>query len=248
MKKHCTTLITLALLVPQLMFPACRKSESKRAQSAPEAHQQEMVKKSFAESKKVIAAKVNGEPITMFALLREMNAIVPQYLAQGRQRTPELDAKVRNDALNGLILQTLGAQEARQRGIKVTPEIIDGEMKKIKASKGSEDAFQTYLADSGLTEELLRSSIENDMLFERIAAQEVDAKITVTDAALRERYAREKAGLKDASHRQMTFESAKGMLEQKIRTEAAENKMREWTRSLREKARIELVEQKQKKS
>jgi len=45
--------------------------------------------------------------------LREMNATAPQYLAKGQQRTPELDEKVRHDALNGLILRMLGVQEAK---------------------------------------------------------------------------------------------------------------------------------------
>ena len=148
-----------------------------------------------------------------------MNATAPQYLAKGQQRTPELDEKVRNDALDILIFQELAVQEAKKRGMKVKPEVIDGAVKKIKADKGSE-AFQTYLAENGLTEDELRKTIEQDALFEMIAAQEIDVKITVTDAALRERYKKEKAGMKDAAHGQMTFEAAKGMLEQRIRAEA----------------------------
>jgi hypothetical protein len=79
-----------------------------------------------------------------------------------------------------------------------------------------------------------------------IAAQEVDAKITVTDADLRERYKKDKAGLKDPSHKQMTFEAAKGLLEQKVRAEAGEKRMREWEKELRKNARIEIIEQKKK--
>jgi len=247
MRKSTIAAITTVLLISQVIFSACKKSESARAKTAPEAHQQAMLNKYFEESKKAIAAKVNGETITMFSLLREMNAIAPQYLAKGQQKTHELDEKVRNDALNGLILQTLGVQEARKRGMKVTPDTIDSEIKKIKASRGS-DGYRAYLANNGLTEDLLRKTIEEDALFEMIAAQEVDAKITVTGAALRERYKKEKAGLKDASHRQMTFEAAKEVLEQKIRAEAAESKMREWTKDLRKNARIEIVEQKKRQS
>jgi hypothetical protein len=172
-----------------------------------------------------------------------MNALAPQYLADGRQAKPEFNEKIRRDALNILITQELAVQEARKRGMKVTPETIDREIKKVKTETGSEEAFQAYLDKNGLTEQELRKLIEQDALFEMIATQEVDAKITVTDAALRARYKREKAGLKDAAHRQMTFEAAKGLLEQKIRDEAAEKKMREWEKELRKNARIEILEQ-----
>jgi len=63
---------------------------------------------------------------------------------------------------------------------------------------------------------------------------------------LRERYNREKTGLKDSAHRKMTFEDSKGLIEQKIRAEAGAKKMREWETRLKKNARIEIVEQKQK--
>jgi hypothetical protein len=241
MKKHALLTMILVVAVSHLMLFSCKKTET--AGAPPDAHRNEMLKRSFEESKKVIAAKVNGEAITLFALLREMNAIAPQYLSQGRQRTPALDNKIRNDALNNVIIQALAVQEARKRGMKVNPDVIDGELKKIKANAGSPAAFQEYLDNNGLTEDELRQTVEQDALFELIATQEVDAKITVTDAALRERYNREKAGLKDSSHRQMTFEQAKPLLEQRVRAEAAEKRMRQWEKELRKNARIEIVKQ-----
>ena len=229
------------------MVAACKKKESTNTAFSPEAHQQELLKKSFELSRKDIVAKVNGEEITMFSVLREMNQITPQYLKSGQQKTPELYEKIKADALNILIFQSLAVQEAEKRGIKVKPEVIDGEIKKIRTSKGTEDAYQQYLAGQGLTENELRKSIEQDILFEMIATQEVDAKTTVavTDAVLRERYKREKTGLKDTAHRKMSFEAAKGMLEQKIRAEAGEKRMQEWEKELRDKAQIEIMKQKQ---
>ena len=246
MRKSTITAIIMVLLLPQLMLSACKRSETTSGKTSPEAHQKEMVKKSFEESKKVTAAKVNGEAITVFALLREMNAIAPQYMAAGAQKTPELDEKIRADALNTLIFQEMAVQEARKRGMKVSPEVIDREMENIKAKTGPGDAFQEFLARNGLTEKELRKTIEQDALFEMIAAQEIDAKITITDAALRERYKKEKAGLKDPAHRKMTFEESRGMLEQKARAEAAEKRMREWEKELKKNARIEIIEHKPK--
>jgi hypothetical protein len=244
MRTNTLTAIIMVLLVPQLLLSACKKSETTSAKASPDAHQKEMVKKSFEESKKVAAAKVNGETITVFALLREMNAIASQYVAAGTQRTPALDEKIRTDALNTLIFQEMAVQEARKRGMKVNPEVIDREMENIKAKTGSGDAFLEYLAKNGFTEKELRKTIEQDALFEMIAAQEVDAKIAITDAALRERYKKEKSRMKDPAHRKLTFEEARGMLEQKANAEASEKRMREWEKELKKNARIEIIEHK----
>jgi hypothetical protein len=247
MRARTIRTVIIILLISQTALVACKKTETtgiKTPQGSPEAHQQAMVMKSFEESKKVLAAKVNNEPITMFSLLREMNAIAPQYLAQGQKRTPELDAKIRKDALNTLIIQELAVQEARKRGMKVQPDLIENSIKKMKADARSEDAYQKELAAQGMNEDELRRSIEQDSLFELIAVQEIDAKIKVSDQELRKRYAKEKAGLKDAAHRQMTFEEAKAMLEQRSKAEAAEKRMREWEKELKRTARIEIMEQK----
>jgi len=244
--------IMVALLLPFALV-SCKKADtpgSGQKQMSPEKaqeHVQEQLNRSMEASKKIAAAKVNGEAISMFSLLREMNMIGSQYLKTGQERTPELDAKVRSDALNILIFQELAVQEAKKRGMKVTPELIDNTIKKIKAEAKTEDAYQKHLANQGLTEKELRKSIEEGNLFELIAAQEIDAKIKVSDQELKKRYAREKAGMKkDAAHGKMTFEQAKPMLEQKIRDEAAEKRMREWEKELKKTAQIEIIEQKPK--
>lgn len=247
MKKSALIAVLMVFVISQFTLSACKKAKTD-AKTAPEAHMKEMVQRSFQESKKVIAVKVNGEPITMFALLREMNTIGPQYLTRGAKKTPELDEKVRKDALNNLIFLELAVQEAKKRGMKVKPETIEEHIRKVKTESGSDDAFRQYLASNNLTEDEFRKTIEQDALFELIASQEVDGKIKVTDAALRERYKKEKAGLKDADHKQMTFEASKGMIEQKVRTEAAEKRMRAWEQELKKNAKIEIIEKKLKLS
>lgn len=70
------------------------------AKVSPEAHQMEMVQKNSEESKQIITAKVRGNDITQFSVLREMNSISRQYLTPGHPATPEIVAKIRKDALN----------------------------------------------------------------------------------------------------------------------------------------------------
>ncbi len=243
------TAVVLALLLVQFMLAGCKKTETavttaSLTEQEAARHQDEMIKQSLEDSKKMVAAKVNGEPITMFFVLREMNAIVPQYLKQGQQRTPEIDKKVRADALNDLIFETLAVQEARKRGMTVKPEAIDAEIR----NDGSDQSLKKYLADSGLADADFRKGIEQDLLFEMIAGQEIDAKIKVTEAALRERYRKEKAQWKtaDAAHKQMTFEQARALIEQKVREEEGEKRMRQWEMDLRKNATIEIADTKQK--
>jgi hypothetical protein len=238
------TVIIIAVAASPLVFLACKGSQSPEKKSTPaQAHEQAMVKKSFEESKKAVAARVNGAVITMFALLREMNAIAPQYAAGGQAPSPDLNAKIRGDALSVLIFQALAVQEAGKRGMKVPPETIDREVEKVRQSAGPGDAYQEYLSNNGLTEAELRRSIERDALFELIALHEVDAKITVTDAMVRDIYAKHKAQFvtSDAARRQMTFEEARGRLEQLAKEQASEKRMRAWEQELRKNARIEIV-------
>jgi len=247
--RRSTLSLAIMVLTTFLLFYACKKTEPTSARMMPEQHQMEQLKKSFEDSKKVIVAKVNGDPITMFTLLREMNVIAEQYIKPGQQRTPEIDSKVKTAALNDLIFQELAIQEARKGGMTVNAEVINGEINNIKAKEGDEKSFQGYLAMNGLSEEELRQMIERDQLFEMIATKEVDAKIRITDAALRERYKKEKSHLmtKNAAHKQMTYEEARGMLEQGLRAEAGVKRMREWQKELRKNAKIEIMEQNQQK-
>jgi hypothetical protein len=243
MRTGTMTAAIMIVVIFTLMLPSCKRTET--AKPGPASPEQERLKRSFKESKKAHAALVNGEAITMFSLLREMNTIAPHYVTGGQQPSAELNVKISHDALNVLVFQELAVQEAKKRGMKAAPDIIEREIARIKANAGSETAFQKYLGDNGLSESELRQVIAHDALFEMIAAREVDARITVTQEELRERYNKEKSGLKDAAHRQMTFEEAKGLLEQRIRTEAGEKRMREWEKELRKNARIEIVGQTQ---
>jgi hypothetical protein len=245
MKKGIMLVVLAACTISLIAFSGCKKEGKTDAHKAPGEHMKEMVQRSFEESKKVIAVKVNGEPVTMFALLREMNVIGPQYLASGAKKSDELDRKVRADALRNVIFQTLAVQEAKKRGLQVKPEVLDQNVKKAKEGFGSDEAYRKYLAETGMTEEDFRKIVEQDTLFEMIAAQEVDAKISVPEAAVRQRYNKEKASLpKDSSHKQITYEAAKGMIEQKLKAEAGEKRMRAWEQELRKNAKVEIVDKK----
>ena len=248
MGKRATTAVILAVLFLQTAFIGCKKTEqpAPRSRLVGGEHVEQMVRKSLEEAKKSVAATVNSVPITQFAILREMSMIAPQYAGSGQEPTPEQRAKIRSDALENLIFRELGVQEAKKRGMHVKQETIDAAIKSVIAKEGSPEAYRKYLEYNGQTEAELREQIEQDALFDLIAAQEVNAKIKITDAELRKRYDEGKSGLKDPAHKQLTFEAAKGMLEQRLRAEATEKRLHAWEKELKKNAKIEILEKKQK--
>ncbi len=240
MKRSMRAAALIIILAPGMFLCSCKKTDTGPRQQ-PE--QEARLQQSFAASKQAVAARVNGAAVSMFTLLREMNAIAPQYLAREQQRTPAIDERIRKDALNNVIVQELAVQEAKKQGLTVKPEAVAAELRKMKAAPG----YEATLAQSGMTEDELSRTIERDLLFELIAAREVDQKVTVTEADLRKRYQKEKPGLLDKNHQALTFEAARGVLEEKVRAEKAEQRMRAWEQELKKNATIEIIADKQKR-
>jgi hypothetical protein len=219
-----------------------------------QAIQQEKIKKGIKESQNIVIATVNGAALTMFDLVREMNAIAPKYVAAGQPTTPEITAKVKKEALNNLIFKELAVQEAIKEGMKVKPEAVEDVINKVRAQAGSEEAYKKYLEERNLSEEALKKTIERSHILEMITAREVFDKIEVDEKTLRHAYEKEKASFmtKENPPRQMSFEEAKGFIERRIKAEEGAKRIGEWNNKLREKSQIKVmldeVEQKPKEN
>ncbi len=181
MRKLCVHLINVFVgaTIAFALF-SCAHESSGRGDMAisPEQHQKILgeYQKGVEESKRIVIARVNGVEITLQNLLDRMNQIAPNFIPRGHQRTPEIDLRVKQEALDVLIFRELAVQEAVRRGLQVPPGKIDGTLNKIKERLGSEDAFNKSLSMTGETEESLRKGIEKNMLFEMIAKQEIFRK------------------------------------------------------------------------
>jgi hypothetical protein len=253
------TLIAVAMLLPLL---SCNKKEDvpksiavkEEQKMMPEQIKQaEEIKKGIGESKNVVVSRVNGADITMYDLVKEMNAIVPKYAAAGQPTTPEITAQVKKEALDKLIFRELAVQEAIKEGMKVKPEAIEDVINRVKAQTGSEEAYKKYLEERNLNEDALKKTIARSHLFEMITAKQIFDKIKVDDKVLRDTYEKNKAAFitKDNPSRQMSFEEAKGFIERKIKSERGQKRIAQWNNELRKEAKIEVmldeVQQKLKK-
>jgi hypothetical protein len=199
----------------------------------------EAYRKSIEKTQGITVAKVNGVNIAMSDLITEMNEVAPSYLKPGEERNPDIDKKVRDEALENLIRDTLVYQEAKRQGIKVPPKMVDEELKKIKAGMKSEEAYTEHLSRSGVTEKDVKENIARDLIFRMVFQKEVLDKVKVARELVRQTYEREKASYKGPSG-QMSFEEARPLIEQKLMTEAVQKREDAWIKGLKKNARIEI--------
>jgi hypothetical protein len=216
-----------------------QKKEPSNRTAEPSRIAEERLKR-FEESKKMIEAKVNGVPISRFDLVEEMNAVAPQYMKPGQKRDIKTDEKIRKEALDRLIYRELAVQAAKKQGMKAPAEAIAEELKKIRAERKTEDAFRQNLSKSGITEEDLKRRIERNILVEMITEKEIFGKATVDLDKAKKVYEKRRESFKRPSG-PMTFEEARPLIENELKTAAVQEREDAWVEELRKGARIEIV-------
>lgn len=103
-----------------------------------------------------IVAKVNGDVISKDEFYQEM------VKAGGKQ------------LLERLIDQKLIQQAADEKGVKVTDKQVNEKLDEMKEQFGGEAAFQMYLAQFGMTEDLIKQDVRNQLLIEGILGPEIE--------------------------------------------------------------------------
>ncbi len=130
-----------------------------------------------------IVARVNGTPITSWALKEEFNRRIP---LAGYHVTvnPERIKQVQREALEYLIHQELIYQEALRQGMIVDQSKVNEKWQEILSRFPSPQRFKEVLQHNQLTEEVLRKMLEKQALTETMIDQEINAKATVSDQDL----------------------------------------------------------------
>jgi parvulin-like peptidyl-prolyl isomerase len=128
------------------------------------------------------AAQVNGKKITY----QELNG---EFLARTRvpfdkvQDDPQAQ-RARKDLLQQLIDGELVLEQAERQKLTVTPQVVDEQVKSIRARFPSDEAFKQALGASGLTVEGLKTNIKKGMLRQQILNKEVLEKVSVSPKEL----------------------------------------------------------------
>jgi len=234
-------IITLTILcVFTVAGISCNRDKAAPKLSPEQAKMAEANKRSIEASKKTTVAKVNGAVVTMYELVREMNEIAPQYIKPGQEKDPQVDEKVKKEALDRLIYRELAVQEALREGMKVGPETIEGGLKKVKADLKSEDAYREKLTKSGITEEELKKQIERNILVEMVTEREIFGKVKIDPEQVKKMYAKKRASYRGPAG-QMSFEEARPLIEEELMKPAVNEREDEWVDGLRKAAKIEIT-------
>jgi len=134
-----------------------------------------------------VAATVNGAEVTVAALDAEVAKLKlqsPYLFGEGSGIT---EVEIREALLDELINRELLTQKAKELGIEVSDEEIDGEMETIKGNYGSEEEFIAALEGAGFTLDTAREQVRWQLVNEFILLT-LDEETAVTDAEVRAYY------------------------------------------------------------
>lgn len=123
----------------------------------------------FGCTDKNVAAKVNGEVITVDELNKQVEQLKAQYpdMFEGSDGEGRLiDFKQR--ILDNLIDQMLLTQDAEARDIKIGDEQIKTQVDQLRAGFESEEQFASALKSAGMTEESLNTQVREQLLTQKI--------------------------------------------------------------------------------
>ena len=117
-----------------------------------------------AEDPDAVVASVNGASITagQVTQLAQTNKI--RLRAQGMNLPDGADQELMRGALQMLIDGELMIQQAHKEGIELPTEEIEAEFQAARAQFASDEEFEKYLRDAGMTKEDVREEAERRVL------------------------------------------------------------------------------------
>jgi peptidyl-prolyl cis-trans isomerase SurA len=136
-----------------------------------------------------IAAIVNDEVVT----LNEINREAQPFIREAEKQAPLDDtarSQIRRSALERVVEKKLVEQKIKELNIKVTDEEIRQAIDDVKKQNNipSQEAFVAALASQGLSYELYRTQLQEQIEKLKLVSVEVRAKIHVSETELREFY------------------------------------------------------------
>jgi peptidyl-prolyl cis-trans isomerase C len=138
-----------------------------------------------------VVATVNGHPIKKEILLQGAQVVQVRLAQAGRP--PTTSAAFYRTVLNELITITLLQQDAKAQGITADEQEVQRRIDARKRAFPSEDAYQKALAQSGISEEVLRQQSRDQLSVQKYVETRLAPNVTVSDQEAREFYEKNKA-------------------------------------------------------
>ncbi|MBW2055441.1 MAG: peptidylprolyl isomerase, partial [Deltaproteobacteria bacterium] len=133
-------------------------------------------------------AVVNGVVIAKVDFDRKLHQVKQHMLRQGQEISDDRLAKIKTDVLETMINEELLFQESRKKGIKVEPEAIAADLKRIKKGFATDADFKKFIAESGLTEAELQSDIERGHVINKLIDDQIAALVVIPDQEIKTFY------------------------------------------------------------
>ena len=159
----------------------------------------------------IIAASVNGRPIWRW----QLNQV--------------LEKKYGNQVLDQLISEQLIQQKAQEKGISISQERVDQEIKKIETELGGSDSFQEVLTSQNINLEELEKEIKKQLILEDFLSEGIEISQEEIDQYLTEN--------KDSISAETEEEKVDEATEA-LKLEKMNEKFQNWYQTLREEAKI----------
>ncbi len=134
-------------------------------------------------------ARVNGTVLTDRDLLREMYTIFP-YARQHNGGFPKaMEEDIRKGALQMIVFEELVYQEAKRRGMTVTPAKLDHSVAEFRKQFKSPDDYKGFMTwECKGSEQVLRQKVRRSLLIDQLLAVEVKNKSAVSVAEAKTYY------------------------------------------------------------
>ena len=133
--------------------------------------------------------RVNGVVLTDRDLVREEYAIFPYAKQHGGKIPASMEPGIRDGALQMIIFDELVYQEARRRGLAISPARLNRAQADLRRRFESPAEFRYFLQTEFQGDQhLLRRKIARSLLIEQLLKADVQSKAQVSDAELRAFY------------------------------------------------------------
>jgi parvulin-like peptidyl-prolyl isomerase len=129
-----------------------------------------------------VLVKVNSQEITEENLNEMMNA----YKQQTQQ--PEITDEQRDMLLGTLVQGTLLQEEAVERNLEVTDELLNSQLEIMYQQYGGEENLKSLLAKQNIEFSKISDGIKNDLKGQLTAKDELDKKLVIEDSEIKEFY------------------------------------------------------------
>jgi hypothetical protein len=185
------------------------------------------------------AAVVNGAEISVLDFESTLQQLTKNTDQQGVDPTDEtVVADLRNQAIESLVNTELLKQAALAANIEASDTDVEARYQQIAESLGGAEALMTRMEEFGVTEEMLRRDIRNDILIQT----HIDTAVDVTSATVSED---EIKGFYDqvASSNQGAvppLDEVRSQIEENLRFQKQQELVSAYVEDLRSKATIEV--------